>query len=115
MVLDLICNLPRDNWYKRGIKDGKNALSRIDGQPILLQDLKKLLKVKQVFFQGAAGDKMIVQIGENEWEVAEQLVHESLKRLCGICQTERHKQILKQPKGGDDGGLLNVVPFPAQC
>ena len=52
---------------------------------------------------------MIVQICEDKREVAEQLVHESLKRLCGICQTERHKQILKQPEGGDDGGLLDVL------
>ncbi len=44
-----------------------------------MQDLKKLLKMKQMFFQGAAGDEMIVQIGENKREVAEQLIHEAEK------------------------------------
>ncbi len=62
-----------------------------------------------MFFQGAAGDEVIVQIGENKQEVGKQLVHEPLKRLCCICQTEWHKQILEQPEEGDDGGLLNVL------
>jgi hypothetical protein len=62
-----------------------------------------------MFLQGAAGDEMVVQVCEDEGEVAKQLVHEALEELSSICQTERHKQIFKQPEGGDDGGLLNVL------
>jgi hypothetical protein len=38
-----------------------------------------------MFFQGAAGDEMIIQICEDKREVAEQLIHEPLKRLSRIC------------------------------
>jgi hypothetical protein len=62
-----------------------------------------------MFLQGAAGDEMVIQVCEDEREVAKQLVHEALEGLSCICQTERHKQIFKQPKGGDDGGLLDVL------
>jgi hypothetical protein len=62
-----------------------------------------------MLFQGAAGNKVVFQVCENKWEVTEQLVHEPLKRLCCICQTEWHKQIFEQAEGGDDGGLLHVL------
>jgi len=62
-----------------------------------------------MFFQSAADDEVVVQVRENEWQAAKQLVHEELERLSCIGQTERHKQILKQTKGGDDGGLLDVL------
>jgi hypothetical protein len=65
--------------------------------------------MQQVFFQGAAGDEVVVQVGEDKREVAKQLVYETLERLRCICQAERHKQILEQPEGGDDGALLDVL------
>ncbi len=65
--------------------------------------------MKQMFLQGVAGDEMVIQVCEDEGEVAKQFVHEALEGLSIICQAERHKQIFKQPKGGDDGGLLDVL------
>ncbi len=66
-------------------RNSEHTLSRIDGQTILLQDLKKLLEMQQVFFQGAAGNEVVVQVCENEWQVSKQLIHEALERLSNIC------------------------------
>jgi hypothetical protein len=35
--------------------------------------------MQQVFFQGADGDEVVVQVGENKREVAKQLVHAFVK------------------------------------
>jgi hypothetical protein len=37
--------------------------------------LEKLGKMFHVLFQGETGYQMIIQVGENEWEVAEQAIH----------------------------------------
>jgi hypothetical protein len=54
---------------------GKNTLTWIDCQAVVLQNLEKLGKMFHVFFQGATGYQMVIQVGENEWEVAEQAIH----------------------------------------
>jgi hypothetical protein len=42
-------------------------------------------EMKQMLLQGAAGDEMVVQVRENEWQVPKQLIHETLERLSRIC------------------------------
>ena len=54
---------------------GKNTLTWIDCQAVVLQHLEKLGKKFHVLFQGATGYQMVIQVGENEWEVAEQAIH----------------------------------------
>ena len=46
-----------------------------------------------MLFHGSTGDEMINKVCEDEREVAEQLVHEVLKRLGGIGETKRHEKI----------------------
>jgi hypothetical protein len=43
-----------------------------------MEDLKNLQNVQQMFFWGATGDEKVIQVGENEWQVAKYLVHETL-------------------------------------
>jgi hypothetical protein len=38
-----------------------------------------------MLFQGAAGDEMVIQVCEDEREVAKQLVHKTLEGLSRIC------------------------------
>jgi hypothetical protein len=53
----------------------KNTLGRIYCQTILLENLKDLLQVIQVFLQGAPGDEAIVQVCKEKRQVAKQVVH----------------------------------------
>ena len=53
----------------------RNTLTWINCQAVVLQNLEKLGKMLHVLFQGATGYQMIIQVGENEWEVAEQAIH----------------------------------------
>jgi len=57
-----------------------------------------------MFFCGAAGNKVVVEISNNKWQVAKQLIHKALKRLCCIGQTKQHKQIYEQSEGHDCSG-----------
>ena len=47
-----------------------------------------------MLLQGLAGDEVVVEVGEDEWEVAKKLVHEAaLERPKGM------KRYSKSPKG----------------
>ena len=85
------------------------TLGGVDGEAVFLQDPEKLLQMEQMFFHVAAGNQVIVQVCENEREVAEQLIHESLERLGGVGQTKRHEEVLEQAKRRDYGRFFHIL------
>ena len=52
-----------------------------------------------------AADQVVVREGEAEGQVPEVLVNQALECLACITQSEWHKIILKQAKGGDSSGF----------
>jgi hypothetical protein len=46
--------------------------------------------VAVVVLQGLAGDEVVVQVGEEERQVAKNSVHEPLEGLGGVFKSERH-------------------------
>jgi hypothetical protein len=49
------------------------------------------LEMFQVFLQGSTGNQMIVQVGENKWELAKQGIHRPLEGLSSVHQPKSHK------------------------
>ncbi len=62
-----------------------------------------------VLLQSAAGDDVVVEVGEHEGQVLEQPVHEAREVLGGVAQTERHTKVLKQAKQGYNRRFRNVL------
>ena len=62
-----------------------------------------------MLFVAAAGNKHVVQIHENATKALANHVHQSLKSLCGILETEWHLKKFIQAKWSDDGCFGNVV------
>ena len=87
---------------------GKGAFGRVDYQAILLQDGEELLEVFQVFLQGAAGDDVVVEVGEDKGQVAEELVHQPLEGLRGIAEAKRHEQVFEEAERRYNGRFRNV-------
>jgi len=51
-----------------------------------------------VLFLGAAGDDVVVEVGEDEGQVAEEHVHEPLEGLGRVPDAKRHEQVFKESK-----------------
>ena len=80
-------------------RDSKHTLGWVDGETILLQNLKKLLQMKHMFLQGTAGNEVVVKIRKHKWQVSEKFVHEALKRLGSVGEAKRHNRYSKSPNG----------------
>ena len=50
----------------------------------------------------------IVNVHIHGWDTMEDLIHESLKCLCGISESKWHFHELEKSEGGGDSGLGNV-------
>ena len=87
---------------------GEGALGRVDRQAVLLEDGEELTEVLQVLLQGAAGDDVVVEVGEDEGQVSKKLVHEPLESLGGVAKTERHEQVLKKAERRYEGRFWHI-------
>lgn len=90
------------------LRSTKLALRGIYNNAISIKTLKELAEVVLVLFFVGASDQQIVQISKTEWETAQGFIHKSLEGLRRVPQTERHPQILEQPKRGRNGRLGDV-------
>ena len=54
-------------------------------------------------------DENVVNVHEDEGQVAEDVIHEALKRLGGVAKTERHSSKLEEVERGSDGSLRVVI------
>jgi hypothetical protein len=89
-------------------RGGEDTLGGIYLQTILLQDSEELPQMVQMLLQGAAGDDVVIQVGEDEGEVAEELVHEPLKSLRCVPKAKRHKKIFEKTKRSYYSSFLNI-------
>ncbi len=64
--------------------------------------------MQEMFIRGGAAYEDVVQVAERKIQPTQNLVHESLERLPGIPQAERHTQKLPESEGGDNRRLVNV-------
>jgi hypothetical protein len=81
----------------------KDALSRIDEDPVSLKLFGKCPQMLFVLFACSRNYKDIVQVGDTEVESPQNVTQEALESLGGIAQTEGHEGKL------GNSGLLYVV------
>ena len=62
----------------------------------------------EMFLKAAGGDQDVVEVDEDEVQIAAYSVHESLKRLGGILQPEGGPHELPQAERCDHSGLGDV-------
>jgi hypothetical protein len=75
-------------------------------QTIVLEQLKICPKV---LVQRAAGNQMVVQVAEAERQIAKNMIHELLKRLRGVPQTEWHVHILIKAEWRQNRRFCNIT------
>ena len=76
---------------------------------MILEAVKKGCEVLSVLIAASTCNQDVVQVDEEEVQVLEDGVHESLERLGGILKPEGHAEELKEAKRGDDCGLRDVL------
>ena len=56
------------------------------------------------------GEEMdVIHVEEAEYKITQNLIHKVLECVTSISKTKGHAKKFKHPKGGDDGGLLDVL------
>ena len=54
-------------------------------------------------------DKNIIQVDEAERKITQNLIHKALECVTSVFEAKGHAKELEHPKGGSDGGFLNVL------
>ena len=88
--------------------DAKDTLLAVDDHPIFREETEDLTEVHFVLLFGAAGNENVVEVDENEGDVAKDAIHQPLKCLGGILEPKGHAEKLPEPEGSDDGRLGDV-------
>ena len=83
----------------------EEALVGVDDDAMSGEMIKHDSQVLKVLFASGAGYKDIIDICVGEREATQDLIHETLERLCCISEAERHSHKLKKTKWSCDGGL----------
>ena len=86
----------------------KVTLTKVDGETISIQDAKHFPEHNQIWSHVRGADEDVVQVDEDVGHLRQQVVHQSLKRLCRVFQPEGHVQIFVQAKWDDDHGLWHI-------
>ena len=76
--------------------DAQEALLRIDNYAMAGKVLENCPQVVEVLLWSSTGDEDVIDVSIGRWDTTEDLVHESLERLCGIPVAKRHTQKLEK-------------------
>ena len=78
--------------------DTKQALGGVDDNPMRGESSEYRSQVIKVLFWGGTCNEDIVDVGVGSRDSTEDLVHETLKCLCGVAKSERHLDELEKSK-----------------
>merc|ERR1712015_154328 len=87
----------------------ENALRFLDDESVFVEALEESSEIVLVIGGRFAGDKDVVHVDEDVPQSLGDSIHESLERLRGAAQSERHAQEFPQAERSDDGRLRNVA------
>ena len=54
-------------------------------------------------------DKDVIHVDVAERKITQNLIHKGLETVASISEAKGHAKKFEHPKGGDDGGLLDVL------
>ena len=86
----------------------KVSLTKVDGETVCIQDDKHLPEHNQMQSQVQGTDEDVVQVDDYVRHLRQQVVRQSLKRLCCVFQPKWHVQIFVQAKRGDECSLWHI-------
>ena len=81
----------------------------MNDKTVVFEPLEEYPKMPSMFFESRASYEYVVEVHENEIEPSANDVHESLKCLCRILETEGHPKELKQTKKSEECRLLTIL------
>ena len=87
--------------------DAEQALQVYD-HPVVREEVDDLTEVCFVLLFTQAGDKDVVQIGEDDGDAMKNAVHQPLECLGDVLKPEVHAEELPESKGSDDSHLRDV-------
>ena len=76
---------------------------------MVLEAVEQDHEVLFMFFGSLACHQDIVQVHQQEVQVLEDGIHQSLESLGGVLKPERHAEEFKEPERGDHGRLGHVI------
>ena len=75
---------------------------------MVTEEIQKLCEMEEVGGEVGAGNKNVIKIDKSEGEVAEDVIHESLKCLGSILEAKGHGEEFIEAKGSDDGSFWDI-------
>ena len=103
--INLICDSVAQKEERRL---GKNTPGAIYQKAISLENVENHGQVIEVSGEIQTGHQNVIQIDENKRKTTEEMVHEPLKCLSSVAETERHLGELKEAERGDNGCLRDI-------
>ena len=88
--------------------DAKHALLPIYDHPVVGEEVEDLTEVRFELLFSLAGDKDVIQKGEDEGDVTKNSIHQPLESLGGVLKPEGHAEEFPESKGSDDGRFRDV-------
>lgn len=87
----------------------KHTFVRADNETVVPEKLKNDAKMHNVVFTAFAEDEDVVDKNHTERHIAEDGIHETLKRSAAVSETESRKEKHVSPERSYDGRFLDVV------
>ena len=81
----------------------------VNHKTILRQYFEDLFKMSSLFLLVSRCNEYAIEIGEHRGDALQDVIHQPLKHLSSVIETEWHPQEFEQAKGGDDCNLVNVL------
>ena len=85
------------------------ALHDIDDKAMFLEALEQLSKMTLVLLGILASHQDVIYINKNKIQTLTDSVHETLKRLTCILESERHSEELVEPERCDNGSFGHIL------
>ena len=87
---------------------GKNTLVEIHQETVGFEEIQDGGEVREMRGEIRTGHQNVVQVDENKRKIAENVIHEPLKCLGSVAETEWHLGELKKPERSDNGGFRDI-------
>ena len=94
---------------KLNLGDRKLTFQKPDCQAMLYTEDTILLEMILMRREILGEDMNIIHVDKTEGKITQNLIHKALKHVASVSEAKGHAKELEHPKGGDDGGLLDVL------
>ena len=94
---------------KLNLGDSKLAFRKSNCQATLPTEDKNLPEMIHMRRDVLGEDKDVIQVDKAEGKITQNLIHKALEHVAGVSEDKRPAKKFKHSKGGDDGGLFDIL------